>query len=154
MSLSKNATQMTELEKAAENADPDAFARVASAIDWSRQSPTEFIRALDLALALDMVPLARELAQQGSRVFPDDLRLQQAAAVLSPPVVVNMRPARGPSLEASQQWLKEHASQYKGQWVAVRHGTLLGSAPTVQKLHEQIRANARMTPTVIVKVLS
>jgi hypothetical protein len=44
------------------------------------------------------------------------------------------RPAQGLSLDASQTWLKEHAAQYKGQWIAVQEGTLLGAAPTLQDL--------------------
>jgi len=101
-----------------------------------------------------MVSLARELAQQGSKVFPEDKRLQQALAVLLPPAVIRMRPAQGSYLEASQKWLKEHASQYKGQWVAVRSGTLLGSAPTLQELYQQIGPHGKTALTVIVKVVS
>jgi hypothetical protein len=105
-----------------------------------------------LALSLDLVPLARELVQQGSRVFPDDTRLQQVTAVLAPPVAIETRPAQGLSLDASQTWLKEHASQYKGQWIAVQEGTLLGAAPTLKDLYVQIGPGGKTAPTVVVKV--
>ena len=68
---------------------------------------TALTRAIDLALALDMVSLARELAHQGNRIFPEDRRLQQAMAVLAPPVVRGTRPAQSLHLTASQRWLKE-----------------------------------------------
>lgn len=29
---------------------------------------------------------------------------------------------------ANRQWLKDHAGQYAGQWVAIRDGVLLGTA--------------------------
>ncbi len=57
-------------------------------------------------------------------------------------------------LEASYRWFDEHAVEYKGQWVAVRTGILLGSAPTLHKLYEQIGAEKNDPQTSIVKVLS
>jgi hypothetical protein len=129
------------------------FDFLSRAIDWSHHRPSDLMRAIDLALRLDMVPLARELAQQGSKLFPADTRVQQATAVLSPPVVRATRPEQGLLLEASQRWLKEHASRYKGQWIAVGDGTLLGAAPTLQELYKQLGPEGKMAHTVIVKVL-
>jgi len=126
------------LEDAAARADRQTFALLVRALDWSALCPADLTRAIDLALSLDLVPLARELVQQGSRVFPDDTRLQQMTAVLAPPVAIETRPAQGLSLDASQTWLKEHAAQYKGQWIAVQEGTLLGAAPTLKDLYVQI----------------
>jgi hypothetical protein len=145
---------LSMLEKAAQSADHQTFDLVVRSIDWSRLGATELARAIDLALALDMTPLARELADQGSKTFPGDTRLQQALAVLSPVVVSSRRPAQGLPLEASQKWLKEHAAQYKGQWVAVRGSTLLGSAPTLRELYQRIGLHEHTAHTVIVKVVS
>ncbi len=129
------------------------FALLATTIDWSLHCATDLTRAIDLALVLDMVSLARGLSHQGSKIFPEDKRLQQAVAVLAPPVVRGTRPAQSLHLTASQRWLKEHASQYIGQWVAVRDGTLLGSAPTLQDLHERIGVEGQTASTIVVKVL-
>ena len=145
---------LLELEKAAENADHQVFALLTRTIDWSTHGSAELTRAIDLALALDMVPLARDLARQGSQLFPEDQRVQQAMAVLTPPVVVGTYPAQKTTMETSQQWLEEHASQYKGQWIAVQHGMLLGSAPTLQALHRQIGPAGQTLPTIVVKVLA
>jgi len=141
------------LEQAAAQTDRQAFALLATTIDWSAHCATDLTRAIDLALALDMVSLARELAHQGSKIFPEDKRLQQAMAVLAPPVVRGTRPAQSLHLTASQRWFQEHAAQYTGQWVAVRAGTLLGSAPTLQELHERIGAEGQTASTIVVKVL-
>src|SRR5262249_46788339 len=115
---------------------------------------TDLTRAIDLALALDMVSLARELAHQGGRLFPQDKRLQQAMAVLAPPVVRGTRPAQPLHLTAAQSWFKEHAAQYPGQSVAVPGDTLLGSAPTLQELHERIGAEGQTASTIVAKVLA
>ena len=145
---------LVELEKASENADHRTFALLTRTIDWSTHGAAELTRALDLALALDMVPLSRDLALRGSRLFPEDQRVQQAMAVLAPPVVVGTYPAQETNLETSQQWLEEHASQYKGQWIAVQNGMLLGSAPTLQALHRQIGPARQTSQTMVVKVLA
>lgn len=145
--------ELHTLERAAEQTDHQAFARCATTIDWSRHGATDVTRALDLALALDMPSLARALAHQGSRIFPEDKRLQQALAVLAPPVVRGTRPAQPLGLTATQSWFKEHAAPYTGQWVAVRDGTLLGSAPTLQELHERIGIEGQTASTVVVKIL-
>jgi hypothetical protein len=146
-------SELHALEHAAAQADHRAFALLAGAIDWSLHCATDLTRAIDLALALDMVSLARELAHQGSRLCPEDKRLQQAMAVLAPPVVRGTRPAQPLHLTAAQSWFKEHASQYTGQWVAVRGSTLLGSALTLQELHERIGAEGQTASTIVVKVL-
>jgi hypothetical protein len=145
--------ELYSLEQAAAQTDRQAVALLATTIDWSTHGATDLTRAIDLALALDMVSLARELAHQGSRIFPEDKRLQQAMAVLAPPVVRGTRPAQPLHLTAAQRWFKEHASHYTGQWVAVRGGTLLGSASTLQELHERIGAEGQTASTIVVKVL-
>jgi hypothetical protein len=145
--------ELRTLEQAAEQTDCQAFALLAKAIDWSSHCATNLTRAIDLALALDMVFLARELTHQGSKIFPEDKRLQQAMAVLAPPVVRGACPAQSLHLTATREWFKEHALHYTGQWVVVRGGTLLGSASTLQELHERMSIERQTPSTIVVKVL-
>jgi hypothetical protein len=142
------------LKNASENKNHQEFARLARAIKWVHYPPAELRQAIDLALALDMVQLARELAQEGRKLFPRDERIQRAVDVLSPPSFVRTQPSERMDFESSQQWLKEHASQHRGLWVAVRAGILLGSAPTLKELYQQIGLERRTPNTVVVKVLS
>lgn len=146
--------ELHTLEQAATQTDRQTFALLATTIDWSVHCATDLTRAIDLALALDMVSLTRELAHQGGRIFPEDKRLQQAMAVLAPPAVRGTRPAQPLHLTASQRWFKEHASQYTGQWVAVHAGILLDSTPTLQELQERIGTEGQTASTIVVKVLS
>jgi hypothetical protein len=60
----------------------------------------------------------------------------------------------GTDVESSQRWLKHHASQYRGRWVAVPAGVLLGEVPKVKALYQQIGPQGRTPNTIIVKVLS
>jgi hypothetical protein len=72
-------------------------------------------------------------------------------AVLAPPVVRGTRPAQPLHLTAAQSWFKEYASHYTGQYIAVRGGTLLGSASTLQELHERIGVEGQTASTIVVK---
>jgi hypothetical protein len=144
---------MRDLQHAAERNDRQAFAQIAKAMIWSYHRSVDLTRAIDLALKLDMGPLAMDLAQEGRRLFPQDERIRQAAVVLTPPVILGARPRQIQDLEASQRWMKEHSSQYKGQWVAVRRGTLLGYAPTLKELYDRIGPEGKTASTIVVKVL-
>jgi hypothetical protein len=146
--------KLISLKNAADSKNLREFARLANMIKWSEYPVAELARTIDLALALDMVQLARELIRKGRKSFPHNKRIKQAERVLSPPLLVRTRPAQATDFELSQQWLKEHSSRYKGLWVAVAGGTLLGSASTLKQLYEKIESIERTLETIIVKVLS
>jgi len=126
------------LEEKAHAGDLRAFTALAEAINWAMRRPDELTAAIDLALRLDAVVLARDLAQVGSRVFPRDERVRQAAYVLRRPQpgVSHAPPAKG--LDATLAWVWDHASEYRGKWIAVREGGLLGVATTLKDLQALI----------------
>jgi len=141
------------LEEAAMRDDRQDFTRLAREIQWKTALAEDLSRAIDLALALELVPLAMELAQRGKQLFPNSQRIQRAAQVLKPPVIVSTRPAQGDSRDVSRAWLTQHDHEYRGQWVAVRGGALLGASPTLNGLYQQIGSAADMFDTIVVKVL-
>jgi len=143
------------IEEAAAREDRAAVSRLIKKADWRSYGPDDLIRAMQSCLFLDMVLVARELAYQGRHLFPNDKKIEQWAIVLSPPRVIGTRPASGNavSLKASQEWFETNSSRYKGQWVAVREGKLLGAAPKLKELHEQVGPDQRTSDTIIVKVL-
>ena len=67
---------------------------------------------------------------------------------MSEPGVYGKLPAHGdfiqrnlsprPDLRANRDWLMRHGDLYRGQWVALRNGELLGSAPSLQTLVAKI----------------
>src|SRR5438067_209542 len=64
---------------------------------------------------------AREAVKELEASWPDDHRVQYWARVLAPPRVIptpeehrNRRP-----LDRERAWLKEHAREYPGRWLAV-----------------------------------
>jgi hypothetical protein len=144
------------IEEAAAREDRRALSSLAEKVDWRSRPPDDLIRAIQSCLFLDMVLLARELAYEGRRLFPNDKRLEQWAIVLAPAKVIGTRPASANAigLKASQRWFENNSSQYKGKWVAVRDGNLLGVAPTLKELYDQIGRDPKPSGTIIVQVLS
>jgi hypothetical protein len=146
-------TPVMVLEESARMGDRRTFAALARAIDWSTRRPDELTATIDLALSLEMATLAIDLAQLGGRLFPDHERVQRAAQVLAPPVVRVVRLPRARGLDASRKWLREHASQYRGQWVAVREGQLLGAAESLGELKAVIGEGEDAVSTIVTRVL-
>jgi hypothetical protein len=143
----------TALEESARAGDYREFVALVKATDWSERTPEELLRAIDLALYQEMARLAIELAQLGGRLFPDHERVQRAAEVLAPPVarVVCLPRARG--LDASRAWLREHASEYRGQRIAIREGHRLGAAESLGDLMPLIGQDEDAISTLVTRVL-
>lgn len=141
------------LEESVQAGDRQQFVALVEAIDWSAHRPEELLRAIDLALSLELAALAIKLAQQGGRLFPEHERIQQATQVLASPVGRIMPGLQAKDLSASQIWLREHASEYRGQWVAVREGQLLGAAESLQELTAVIDQAEDSANTIVSKVL-
>jgi hypothetical protein len=102
---------------------------------------------------MEMIPLARDLAERGRKLFPNNERIRRLAAVLTPAVILGSRPSQPHGLELSQQWIREYASSYKNQWIAVQEGKLLGVASTLRELHEKLGPGGKAPSIIIVKVL-
>lgn len=114
------------------------FARAVAKIDWTTKPAEVLEPAINMAIALDGITIARQLAQIGRDRFPDDTRLSGLWRVLQPPRVIetNRPPKKG--LSASIEWLQHHANEYRGYWVALVEGRLVGTdisrAALIEKL--------------------
>jgi hypothetical protein len=141
------------LEESARSGDCQTFSQLAEGIDWAARSPNELARTIDLALELELATLAMKLAQQGGRLFPSHERLQQAARVLAPPVIIRKHPAQPAGLRESRAWLREHAAEYRGRWVAVREGKLLGAAESLAALKSLTGQELDPVSTIVTRVI-
>ena len=126
------------LETAVQADDVHAFMEIVEHIDWSCQSPADFVSAVHLALAVGAHLAARHLAMQGHRLHPDHEELDKMTTILAPPTVSpSSRPA-DPSGRLDFEWLEQHAAEYRGQWVALQQGRLLAAALTVRELKKDL----------------
>ena len=120
--------------------------------DWSKGEASEVITTLEEALHLGLPQLAVHLAQIGSKLFPEDARIQQVSRILAPPVI-HISKASASNLETSRRWLLEHSKDYSGQWVAVKNGSLLGVEHSLKELLGKYSMVIDKKDTIVTKVL-
>jgi hypothetical protein len=128
--------EMDALEAAAEAQDGGRFDRVIKGIDWESRNEEDILRAIPLALAAGALVTARELSTLGARLFPANGQLGKFADILAPPRVVGTRPARESGIRENRDWLKAHSDEYRGKWVALRSGVLVGVADSPDELRK------------------
>jgi hypothetical protein len=125
---------MARMGSAARIGDERAFLAAKNAIDWDARPAEDFLRAVQLALGAGAHMAARNLAAQGATRHPDNADLQKYARVLAPPRVLRNDAPPHPGLRANRDWLMAHGNEYRGQWVALHDGRLLGAADSLAAL--------------------
>jgi hypothetical protein len=126
------------LERAAALEDHKAFMQIEGTINWDNRSPDEFVHGIQLALSVDAHALARRYAIWGNQRYPEDKELQKYAQVLAPPKFLHKEKKSNTASKLNRDWFVIHGHNYRGQWVAVKDGNLIGSAVSLQALIEQI----------------
>jgi hypothetical protein len=78
--------------------------------------------------------------------------LQHYARVLAPPTarVVPASPASRASVKANGAWLSSHRSAYAGRWVALRDGTLVRDADSLEALVAAVGDTAGLLLTRVI----
>jgi hypothetical protein len=126
------------LKQAAEDGDEQAFVDAAEMIDWSSSDVGVFHEGVRLALMAGAHLLARSLASKGAALYPQDPELQKMARILGPPRVLSTDIAASSSPGAARAWLRDHADEYAGRWVALQEGTLLAAAATAREVWDSL----------------
>ncbi len=129
---------MARLEDAASAGNERDFLEALKEVEWRNRTPGDFTRAIQLAFKVGAHLAAGQLSVEGAKYHPDDPEIQKYARVLAPPKVVSRRLPPNVSRKANRDWLMAHSGEYKGQWVAVRNGELLGEAKSLKELVEKI----------------
>jgi hypothetical protein len=134
----------------AEEEDPTGFIQLVSQLDRANWREGDYTRATRLALRAGANRLAGSLAEEGRERYPDHPDLRRLAELLAPrPEPGKRLPAR-PALKINREWFIQHAAQYRGQWVAVKDGLLLGAAPTLSELKAKIGETRSATLSKVV----
>lgn len=129
---------MAPLQACAARGDERAFISAYQAIDWQTRSPGDHVMAINLALTAGAHLAARNLALQAAKLFPSHPEIQKYARVLAPPTVTKSSLPIDPSVRANRDWLSKYGDSYRGRWVGLRNGQLLGSASSLEALAEKI----------------
>jgi hypothetical protein len=85
------------------------------------------------------VPQARELVVRLVEKWPDSPSVRHWARVLEPPCVLP-RWGAARSLERERAWLREHAQEYPGCWLAVYEDRLIAASPDRRSVVQAARA--------------
>lgn len=93
-----------------------------------------YVAAIRAAFLEEAHLRARELAAEGHRRFPDDPELARYAYVLAPPRVLRADLPPDPTAKLNLLWLRDHAHEYHGEWIALKGGELVAHAPTASQL--------------------
>jgi hypothetical protein len=121
--------------------------------DWSTLTADEMLQVVDLFLHLGVHDGATIVAQQAAQRYPTHKRVQQAARVLSPGVRGKLRydMVHPQGLQASREWLQDHARAYRGKWVAVHNGSLVGESETLADLKAIVTEKYALDAVLITK---
>src|SRR5687768_17321929 len=99
-------SSFAQLADAFRAGDASAFSSLADAFPWGEADAAQWLAAADMAVSLGLLPLARDLAQQGQARWPGEGGFLRIWAIVRPPqVTVQPRDPAADSLQRSQQRL-------------------------------------------------
>ncbi len=131
---------LSSLESAAQAQDERTYYSLLEKIDWEQRPAGDYVRAIRSALLIGAFITARSLSMEGMEQHPDDEIIKGYAAWFAPAKarIVERSKASSEQFTADRDWLREHSDSYRGRWVALRSGELLGVADSPKQLIEQI----------------
>ncbi len=72
--------------------------------------------------------------------------------VLAEPVVRVTKPTTDRDPRKDMRWIEENADRYKGKWVALKRGELIGSHESLKALHGTLKRSGRLAGTFVFRV--
>lgn len=135
---------ISQLKATVEQQDNRTYRHLMNQLDWSLASADQLDQAIGVTLALGDTRRARKLTELGRERFPNEDVFARVWRLLNPPparVVAPRWRSSMSALDASIQWLDQHADEYEpGHWLAVKSGQLVADAPTRQELDKIIES--------------
>jgi hypothetical protein len=68
------------------------------------------------------------------------------------PIIKGTRPATGIPPHNNIAWLKKHHEEYKGQWVALHDGNLLGVSEDALELYKVMESSDQLSSAVFINL--
>ncbi|HEY7213713.1 MAG TPA: DUF5678 domain-containing protein [Thermoanaerobaculia bacterium] len=103
-------------------------------LDEQNPTPETFIEEIRRIINSGTLRGAREVAEQGLALFPDDPELQRLHHVLRPFEVRVSSYWKTPDPRPNYEWLKKNARKYRGKWVGLDRGELVAAADTLEEV--------------------
>jgi hypothetical protein len=105
--------------------------------------------ALERLIALvnsSRVDEARFYVKELVSKWPESERVQHWDRVLAPPRILAWKPAVGGDISGEKAWLKAHAHEYPGCWMAVLGDRLIAVDPDLDKVRAAATADGAVDP--------
>ena len=99
------------------------------------------LRRLRRLVETSEVPEARRYVKELAVRWPDDERVHHWDRVLEPPRVLPARGKVARSFRDDWGWMREHAHEYPGCWIAVHGKQLIAADPDPQVVRDAVRAH-------------
>lgn len=131
---SRKESVIARLEEAVEAGDDNTFVIALRDLEGEELSAEEFVHLIKLALEAGAYLTARQLSSRGAEIYPSDPELPKYARVLAPPKILASTPATPESVKEmhdNRNWMKTNGASYRGKWVILRHGQLLGAGDSL-----------------------
>lgn len=132
---------VARLEALAETDDEISFLDLLGELDYEWLSAADFVRVMKAALKAGAYPAARAISVEASNRYPAHTEIHKYASALAPPKVISGAPADPVTAQAIKNnwdWLRTNGVAYRGKWVALRSGELLGMADSLKDLTEDL----------------
>jgi len=116
---------------------------LAPAESCAERSFDETLACLRGLLGEGAVSEARGLVQEMQQRWPDSPQVRKWARLLKPPQARLRQGTGAPPRSQEYAWLREHAHEYPGQWLAVLGATLLVADVHLSKVLETVHGTGR-----------
>lgn len=138
VAITKRPSALGLLEKAVEAGDERAFIETVREIEWGTLQARDIVRAVKLAIKVGLPRAARYILTEGERTFPENDELQKYTRLLASATVLPRPEQDVPDQGSNIAWLKAHGVRYRGKWLALKDGQLLGVEVTLKELVRKI----------------
>ncbi len=78
--------------------------------------------------------------------------LEHWRSVLAPPAATPTGRTTGGGMDATGNWLRRHGAAYRGRWVALKGGRLIGADTSRVRLHRLLKDAGKLQGTVFVRL--
>ncbi|HYO17011.1 MAG TPA: DUF5678 domain-containing protein [Thermoanaerobaculia bacterium] len=103
------------------------------------ETPEEFLGRIHESLNAATLSGAREWAERGVERFPDHEELRRLHRLLQPGRSQSVPGPRIPDRQDSFDWIRENASKYEGQWIAILGTRLVAASKDLSEVLRAVR---------------
>ncbi|WP_434221972.1 hypothetical protein ACOKW7_26640 [Limnospira platensis CENA597] len=101
-------------------------------------SPEQYITAIDRALSQDNFHQAADLAGEAFKCYPNSDKIKRYMQVFGPKTLEFHRLSPNPEMSLNFNWVVQNRLSYRGRWVALKAGNLVGDAASLDELKKQL----------------